>query len=152
MNIVPWRRPSSLETLRGEFDDLLNRFFDNGPANRLPAAFAPGAYPAVNLSESEKSWNVSFELPGLDAKDINVQVIGQQLVVSGERKWEEEKKNKEFHRVESQFGSFQRSVALPENVRLDPDSIVATYKRGILEVSLPKIEPTPAAKIPVKAG
>lgn len=152
MNIVPWRRQSTLDSFRSEFEDLLGRVFDGEPANRLPALFSKSVHPAVNLSETDKSWNLSFELPGLDAKDINVQIVGRQLVVSGERKWEEEKKNREFHRVESQFGSFQRAVALPENVRLDPDGIVATYKRGILEVTLPKVEPTPAAKIAVKPG
>lgn len=152
MNLVPWRRSTHLDAFRNEFDELLNRFFSGQNSSVLPATFTQSKVPAVNFSETEKSWNISFELPGLELKDIHVQLIGQSLVVSGERKWDSEQKNKEFHRVESQYGSFQRSVVLPENVRLDPDSIVATYKRGMLEVTLPKIEATPTVKIPVKAG
>ena len=95
---------------------------------------------------------ISIELPGLSEKDIQVQLVGQQLIVAGERKWEDEKKGKEFHRVESQYGAFRRSIQLPENARVDADALVATYKKGVLEISVPKMEPTPAAKIPVKAG
>lgn len=146
MNLIPWT-DRSLASFRNEFDEMLSRF----GRGELPAVFGRATFPPVNVSETEKSWTVSVELPGLAEKDINVQVLGRHLVVSGERKWEEEKKNKEFHRVESQYGSFQRTIPLPENLRLDPDAITATYKRGMLEVTLPKLEPTPAAKILVKS-
>ena len=75
--------------------------------------------------------------------------MGSQILISGERKWEEEKKGKEFHRVESQFGSFERIVQLPENVRADPEKIDAAYKKGVLKITVPKLEKTPTAKIPV---
>lgn len=151
MSLVPWSE-RALSSFRNEFDDLLSRFERGDVDSKLPAFFRKTTVPAVNVSETEKSWTVSFELPGLSEKDINVQVMGRQLVVSGERKWEEEKKGKEYHRVESQYGAFQRSVLLPENLRLDADSISATYKRGMLEVTLQKVEPTPTAKIPVKSA
>jgi HSP20 family protein len=152
MNIIPWRKQDEVSTFRGEFDDLFNRFFDDKGGSRLPATFQGASIPPINVAETDKNWSVSFELPGLNEKDIQVQLMGNQLVVSGERKWEEEKKGKEFYRVESQYGAFQRAVELPDNARLQPDALNATYKRGILEVTIPKSEPTPIAKIPVKAG
>jgi len=152
MNIIPWRDRTAVSTLRSELDNLFNRMPFGDGESRLPEVFGRRVMPAVNISETEKSWSVSVELPGLNEKDIQVQIMGQQLVISGERKWEEEKKGKEFRSVESQYGAFERSIPLPENLRLEPESIQATYKRGMLEVTLPKLEPTPAAKIPVKAG
>jgi HSP20 family protein len=152
MNLVPWRGRSDVSPFRSELDNLFGRYLEPEFVSNLPTALRRGTIPPVDVSETEKNWMVCVELPGLNEKDIQVQILGQQLIVSGERKWEEEKKGKEFHRVESQYGSFQRSIQLPENARLDPDSVVATYKKGILEVLVPKVEPTPAAKIPVKAG
>ena len=152
MKVIPWRKSDDVVTFRSEFDNLWNRFLENDLETNLPAVFRRAAFPPVNVAETEKNWTLSFELPGLNEKDIQVQLMGNQLVISGERKWEEEKKGKEFHRVESQYGSFQRSIELPDNARREPDALVATYKKGILEISIPKVEPTPAAKIPVKVG
>jgi HSP20 family protein len=154
MKLIPYRGRGDVANFRSEFDDLLARFFefDLGSETKLPAAFSRAALPPINVAESEKSWTVSVELPGLDEKDIQIQLLGRQLQISAERKWEQEKKGKEFHRVESQFGAFQRTIQLPENVRLEPDSITASYKKGMLEITLPKVEPTPTARIPVKAG
>jgi HSP20 family protein len=152
MKLIPWHNRSDLTTIRNEFDNLWSRFLDNDIDSNLPPVFGRGTFPPVNVAETEKSWSVSVELPGLSEKDIQVQILGQQLLISGERKWDEEKKGKEFHRVESQYGAFQRSIQLPENTRLEPDGVVAIYKKGILEITLPKVEPTPAAKIPVKAS
>lgn len=153
MNIIPWRDRNGGTLLRTDFDDLFNRFLrDDDWSNRLPATFRKSTLPPVNIAESEKTWTVTCELPGLNEKDIQLQVMGNQLMISGERKWEEEKKNKEFHRVESQYGAFQRSITLPDNIRTDADGINATYKRGMLEITLPKVEPTPTARIQVKSG
>ena len=152
LNLIPRRARNDASLFKNELDDLFGRFFDGDVASNLPTAFTRNVMPPVDVAETEKAWTVSVQLPGLSEKDIAVQILGNQLIVSGERKWEDEKKGKEFHRVESQYGSFQRSIALPDNARLDPESIAASYKKGILEISIPKVEPTPAAKIPVKAG
>jgi HSP20 family protein len=151
MNIIPWRRQGDL-ALRNEFEDLLKSFSEpfDGMRSRLPALFQARNCPPMNVSESENHFTVSLELPGMESKDINLEIMGNQLQISGERKWEEEKKGKEYHRVESQYGSFSRSLTLPENLRLDRESIEATFQKGILEIKVPKLEPTPAAKIPIK--
>jgi len=70
-------------------------------------------------------------------------------VISGEKKFEQEKKEKDWHRVECQYGSFQRSITLPQNLKTE--SIEAVYKKGVLTLTIPKVEPTPATKVKVRA-
>lgn len=153
MSLIPWRRQEGPLTTHNDIDDIWRAFSEqlfDGARSRLPATFQTRGVPPMNVSESEQHFNVSLELPGMDAKDINIEVMGNQLHIFGERKWEEEKKGKEYHRVESQYGSFSRTLVLPENLRLDRESIEATFQKGILEIKVPKVEPTPAAKIPIK--
>ncbi len=152
MNLIPWRGRNDLVGFRSEMDKLFDSFFTEGERfSHLPEAFRSGPIPPVNVAETEKEFLVTVELPGLEEKDIQVQLFGAQLVISGERKWDQEKKGKEFHRVESQYGSFKRVIELPEGTRAEPDSIAATYQKGVLEIRLQKVEPKPAAKILVKA-
>lgn len=150
MNIIPWRRN---ENTPAEFDDFWGRLWngDERFAN-LPKVFRRTGYPATNVSETEEAFCVSVDAPGLDEKDFQVELMGNQLLLSGERKWEEEKKDKEFHSVESQYGKFERAVMLPDGLTLEKDAIRATYKKGVLRVEVPKKERTPAARIPVTAG
>jgi HSP20 family protein len=155
MQLIPWRKNDGLSTLRNEFDELWNRMaqtFDGDFTNRLPEGLRGGKVPAVDVAESEDRVLISVEMPGLEEKDFQLEVMGDQLVVSGERKWKDEKKTKEYHRLESQYGRFRRMITLPPGLRLEPESIKASYKKGILEVEIPKLEPTRAAKIPIRVG
>lgn len=150
MKLIPWFQQSPTATLGRDLDVLVKDFFGNGGLERLPEAFRRGPFPAVNLADTEKEFVAAIELPGLSEKDIDIQLLGSQLIVSGERRWEEEKKDKEYYRVESQYGSFRRSIELPEGLDLDHDAIKATYEKGVLEIRIPKVEPRPAAKIKIK--
>ena len=142
--------PSLLPT-RLNWDELFDfPWFENGPKLRLPEVFRTTTLPPVNVSESDKAFVVGVDLPGLEEKDIDVKLMGNQLMISAERKWEEEKKGKEFHRVESQFGRFSRTLTLPDNVRAG--ACEGVYKKGVLTITIPKVEPTPATKINVKGG
>jgi HSP20 family protein len=147
MKLSLWPRPNA------RHGDALTTLFDRvlSPpmADHLPEVFRNAAIPAANIAENEAAISVALELPGLAEKDIDVQVLGNQLVVTAERKFEEEKKDKEFHHVEHQYGSFSRTVSLPTGLRTD--DIDAVYKRGILTVTIPKLEPKPATKVKVKA-
>jgi HSP20 family protein len=154
MTLIPWRREGNTPTMQDEFEEFFKDFtvpFQNGSRNRLPAVFQSRSFPPLNVSETEQHYAVCVELPGMDAKDINIEVMGNQLTISGERKWDEEKKGKEFLRVESQYGNFSRSLILPENLRADREAIEATFQKGILEIKIPKVQPTPVAKIAIKA-
>ncbi len=139
---------------RGEFpfEELLGRFLRAplGFENRLPEPFRRGPRALMNVGEDENAYHVSLELPGMSEEDIEIQIMGRQLVVSGERLWEKKSDEKDYHRVESQFGRFERSVTLPEGCRLEADSIDAIYDKGILELSVPKVEPTPSRRVPVR--
>jgi len=156
MKLVPVvQRGDDLGTVRKAFENL-SRWFDGdsdwGFESRLPAAFQSVRMPAIDVAETEKELLVSAELPGLEEKDIQIELMGDNLCISGERKWEEEKKGKEYHRVETQYGAFRREVRLPSGLRTDPEDVKAVYNNGVLEIHIPKIEPTPAARIQVKKG
>src|SRR5262245_54930037 len=108
---------TSLLPSKWGWDDFFSfPWFESGPKNRLPETFRATMLPAANVSETDKAFTISVDLPGLEEKDIDVRMMGSQLMISAERKWEEEKKGREFHRVESQFGRFERTVTLPENL------------------------------------
>ena len=151
MKLMPWRERAPMVTLHTDFEDWMKQFFDGDGFNRLPRAFHRGLMPAINLAEADGEFTATAELPGLDKDDIEIQMIGNQLVISGERKWENEKQEKEYYRVESQYGSFRRVIELPDGLNKDPDSISATYKDGMLSIRIPKVEPKPTARIEVKA-
>lgn len=149
MSLIPWRRRFASE-LAQPLSTWIETFFDRPTLEHLPEAFrSPGALP-INVAENETTLTVTAELPGLDEEDIDVRLVGNQLTISGERKWEkkEKDKGKEFTRVESQFGSFSRTLTLPMNLRLDRAE--AVYDKGVLTIEFPKVEPTPTAKIKVK--
>ena len=152
-NVIPWRRQDSTPTTTSPVDDLWNRLWADGNGNaaaQLPEVFQKRLIPAVNIAESEDDFCITMDCPGLKEEDFLVEAMGNQLLITGERKWEEQKHGKEFHRVESQFGRFERSIQLPANALSDPQQIEATYSKGILKVSIPKREKTPTTKIQVK--
>lgn len=157
MKIIPrLHRINMIPVHRRDDEDWWSQVFNWGDgslagSSRLPELFRRGPSPALNVAETEDEYTVTLDLPGLDEDDIDVQLMGNHLVISGERKWEDEEKKKEFHRVESEYGTFSRTVVLPEGLTSDPESIKASYKRGLLEIRVPKVEPTPATKIKVKA-
>lgn len=124
------------------------KFMEKAFTERLPEAIR-GPVPPMNVSEDENAFTVSLELPGIDEADIHVEVMGNQLQIRGEKEFKEERKEKDFHQIESQYGSFSRSVTLPMSVKFD--DIDATYRKGVLTVRVPKVEPTPTSKIKVRS-
>jgi len=108
--------------------------------------------PAVDVVESEKGYEITADLPGMDEKNIEVKVTDGVLTMKGERQEEKEEKKKDYYLQERNFGSFQRSFELPESV--DADKIEASFKKGVLTVKLPKKPEAqkPAKKIEVKAA
>ena len=104
--------------------------------------------PAVDVYEDADKFQIHAELPGMDMKDIDVQVEGNTLTIRGERKLEHEDKRENYHRVERVYGAFQRSFSLPSTV--DVDKIEATYDRGVLTITLPKKEETRPKSIQIQ--
>ena len=114
------------------------------------AIFAP--YPrwsllASEVEETEKEIVVRIELPGMDKKDCQVTIEGNRLILTGRKHFERVSDDSEFHVMERAYGAFQRSIALPKNVR--DELAEASYRNGVLTIRLPKQETVPSKSIPV---
>ena len=135
----------------GRLRDEIDRFFDLPFGGQMSAGeFFEGWSPAFDIYEDKDKITVKAELPGLKKEDIDVNVTGDRLVISGERKQEEEHKDAQSYRSERYFGHFQRSLTLPQPV--DPNQITASYKDGVLTVSCPKSEEAKPKQIDVKVA
>jgi HSP20 family protein len=106
--------------------------------------------PRVDISESENSIVLEADLPGLKPEDFKLSIENFKLTLSGERKFEEEKKGENWHRVERSYGSFARTFSLPNTVSVE--EVKADFKDGVLRVTLPKREEVKARQIEVKIG
>jgi HSP20 family protein len=144
MELTPWRPFGELSSIRREMDRLWNRVFGETP---LARTFPEEWSPRVDLSETKDSFIVNAELPGLDAKDVDVSISGNVITIRGEKKKEEEEKD-DHHHVERYYGSFQRSFQLPANVITD--KIDASFDKGVLKVVLPKTEEAKKKEIQIK--
>jgi HSP20 family protein len=135
--------PDVWRSFRSEMDRLFDRFgfpslrrmFDVEPAWRPVSTFSFSA-PAIDMSEDDKAYKISAELPGLDPKDVDVSVSGNTLVLKGEKRQEKEEKDKNYHYSERAYGSFQRAFELPASV--DHPKIAADFSKGVLTITLPK--------------
>lgn len=116
------------------FSSLIDRFFNESLARTGGSVFTP----KVDVIETENAYEVQVAVPGLNKEDFKIEINDNYLTVSGERKLSNEKKDKNFHSIETQYGSFSRSFTLPENV--DGTKINAKYNNGILELVIPKDE------------
>jgi HSP20 family protein len=130
------------------FGSLLERFFDDPFFTRLPAETERAPWTPVNISEDEHAYRVAVEVPGMDEQDINVQVMGNQLLISGEKRLERKSGDGDWRCVECEYGSFQRSIPLPAN--LETEAIDAVYDRGILTLTIPKTNPTPSRSVKIR--
>jgi HSP20 family protein len=105
--------------------------------------------PNVNTRETEEAYHIEVELPGVKKENVDIQVDGNVLTISGERNVREEVKDEDYHKVESRYGLFSRIFKLPEKV--DVSNIEAEFKDGILEVAIPKLKvDTSSKKIEIK--
>lgn len=157
---VQARRP--FETLRQQVDRLFDEFdrdFWAAPFRRSAFDLEPfwrrqitgTTVPAVDIVEKDKAYEVKADLPGLDEKKLDVKVTDGMLTIKGEKQEEKEERKKDYYLHERHFGAFERSFRLPETV--DPDKIEASFKKGVLTVTLPKRPETqkPEKKIEIKA-
>jgi HSP20 family protein len=141
--VQPWFRRGPLSNLRQEMEEWFTHAFNGEEAWPFGQML-----PTLDMSETDQLVEVRMDLPGVDAKHIDIQISGNMLNVSGERKEEKEEKGKTWHRVERRCGSFSRSVVLPCPV--NEDNVDAQYRDGILTIKLPKTEEAKARKIEVK--
>ena len=148
MAIVRWEPLRELSTLQNEMNRLFGTVFDtptqsNGGTMRR-------WMPAMDLVEAESHFVLTADLPGLSEEDVNIEVEERVLTISGERKAEHTENKDGYHRVERAFGSFSRSLTLPEGV--NAEAVSASFDRGVLEVRIPKPEQRKPRRVAISVG
>lgn len=128
-----------VDSFRKEINQLFNDFFSIGPSS-LPES---GWMPTVDVEEDDKELRIRAEIPGIEEKDLSVTLENDILTIAGEKKEEKKEENRRYVVSERRFGSFHRSIRLPEGI--DREKIEAGFKNGVLRVTIPRIG-TPEAK------
>ncbi len=132
-------------TWQRDFESAFRRVFGDADAS-LAGAFSP----ALDVEENDDAFTLHIELPGISADAVDVSIEENVLTISGERQFYSDKDADGFRRVERSFGRFHRAVRLPD--RVDPDKVAATYKDGLLTVTVPKAESAKPRRIQVEAS
>ncbi len=153
--LARWEPFAGLRRRNDVFSELtgiqqeMNRLFDEFFGERRSGLAEGNWLPAVDVSENETEILVRAELPGMNQDDIELHLQDNVLTLKGEKKQETKEEKKNYHRTECSYGSFTRSFTLPATVA--QDQIKATFKDGVLEVSLPKAEEAKTKKIAITA-
>jgi len=144
--LAPWRPFRELERMRREMDRLWDSFFEERPRRKMEELGEWG--PSLDLSETKNDLIVKAEVPGIDPKDIDISLDKDILTIKGEKKQETEEKEENYHFIERTYGALARSIRLPREVQ--SDKINASYKNGVLRVTLPKSEEAKKKEIRIK--
>jgi HSP20 family protein len=165
-DLVPWksnrgsevavRQEKSPATLHDEFNRLFDDFFENSWMTPWSEQFGTRFNefnPRVNVTEREKEFEITAELPGMAENDIDISLSRDVLTIKGEKKQETEDKGDNYYRMERSYGKFSRVIPLPAD-RVDNDNVEATFKNGVLTIILPKLEEAQqiSRRITVNAG
>ena len=145
MAIVRWDPIRELDSLQSDMNRLFDRFFDGRGTNGSRRWI-----PAMDLVETEDHLVLRCDLPGLTEDDVDIEIKDNVLTVSGERNAENEEKSEGYYRVERAFGSFSRSLNLPQGV--DTEKIEAHFDNGVLEVRIPKPERSKPTRVQIGKG
>lgn len=148
MELVRWEPFEGLSRLHSRINDLFDESF--GRARTLPSATAGVWLPPVDILESKDAYLIRAELPGMKKEDFNLEINDGTLTLSGERKAETLSEGVEYHRVERVNGKFSRSFYLPQTVK--QDGIKASYRDGILEIHVPKVEEAKPRQIAISVN
>lgn len=133
-SLTHWEPFHELERLQREMNHLFDRWAPTGLSIPMTNGFAPLA----ELDETDTAISLKLEIPGMEAKDLDIQVMGDAVVVKGERKTETKTEEDGVFRSEFRYGEFERTIALPGKV--EAEAATAEYKDGILTLNLPKVE------------
>jgi HSP20 family protein len=151
-DIFPWKnkKQNQEEALRREIENMYDWFFE--PSFLTSSyIFGKGKWDlTVDISEGVKDITVKAEIPGIEAKDLDISADGRLLTIKGEKKQELKGKEETYSRVERSYGYFNRTIELPAEV--DPDKVNASYKRGILKIKLRKAKEHETKRIKVSKG
>jgi HSP20 family protein len=147
MALARWTPYRDVMSVRDEMNRLFNDFFGRGSSSEEGTWFSGAWSPAVDIYETDEALVLKAELPGFSKDDINIELKENTLFIKGERKRQDEVKEGNYHRMERVYGAFQRSFVLPTTV--EQDKVKASYKDGILELHLPKVQAAQPKRIAV---
>jgi HSP20 family protein len=145
-NITRWDPFQEMMTLR----EAMNQLFEDSVVRPSQLRGGQGFVPALDLSETADGYVVEAALPGLKPEDVEITLENNVLTIKGQTRRESEDKNRNYHRVERSFGSFQRTIGLPSTVK--GDQIKASLNNGILRLDIPKAEEVKPRRINVSGG
>jgi|SRR4029453_3679058 HSP20 family protein len=148
MALVRWDPIRELDSLQGDMNRLFDRFFEGG--RTANGSTARRWIPAMDLVETEDHLVLRGDLPGMTEDDVDIEIKDNVLTVSGERKSESEDRREGYHRVERSFGSFSRSLTLPQGI--DPERVDAKFENGVLEVQIPKPAEAKPTRVQIGKG
>src|SRR4051812_32903138 len=147
MAITRWDPFQELASLQNRVNSL---FQDYGRTGQEELTTTGSFVPAVDVYEDEHKVTLKLEIPGIKQEDVDVRLENNTLTVRGERNFEKEEKEENFHRIERRYGSFARSFTLPNTV--DAEKVAASYKNGVLELTLAKKAEAKPKQIKVNIG
>lgn len=145
MAVVKWTPFGDLTTFKREIDRLFERFFGELPRLGLSGV---GWIPHLDLTETKDRLTVKVELPGLEAKDLDITISGNTLTLKGEKRQTKEEQDEHHHLLERSYGAFARTVELPATVAAG--KVTAAFKNGVLTITLPKTEEAKRKAIPIE--
>lgn len=145
--LTKWNPLGELSTVRQEMDELFKRFIEFG-GGWMPGLLREKVFPTLESYYREGKFVVRAELPGIDPKEVDISIIGNQLTIRGERKTDKDVEEEDYLLMERSYGSFMRSITLPEGV--DTTMVHATYHEGILDISMPCKAAIAHKRIPVE--
>jgi len=152
MSLIRWSPTRDLAAWPSDIVEMqreINKMFDNIFRGERDESFASSSWvPAVDIAEHDVEYIVKVELPGVSKDDVKITLESNILTIRGEKKQEKETKKENLHRVERLYGTVQRSFTLPSTVK--NDKIDASFRDGILHISLPKAEESKPKQIEVK--
>jgi HSP20 family protein len=150
MALIRWEPAAELNTIQNEMNRLFNTFFDPSAPSGRGNGTTRRWLPPMDLVETPDHYVLRADLPGLSDGDVNVQLEDSVLTISGERKAEHEDQQEGYYRLERSFGTFSRSLTLPDGV--DPDGVQAQFDRGVLEIRIPKPEQKKPRTVQITLG
>ncbi len=149
MALIRWEPARELQTIQQEMNRLFGTFFDQ-PGGEGEGPLARRWIPAMDLVEEGEHFVLRADLPGVSEDQVNVELEDNVLTISGERSSEHEQRRDGYFRLERASGRFSRALTLPEGI--DPDSIEASFDRGVLTVRIPKPEQRKPRRVAINVG
>jgi HSP20 family protein len=150
MALIRWEPVAELNAIQNEMNRLFNTFVDPSAPTSRGTGTTRRWVPPMDLVETPDHYVLRADLPGLSDGDVNVQLEDNVLTLAGERKGEHEDQHEGYYRLERAFGTFSRSLTLPDGV--DPDGVQAHFDRGVLEIRIPKPEQKKPKTVQITLG